>query len=268
MQHEWSLMSWLEVRDAAKEKPVVLVPLGCVETQGPHTPVGMEYIMASHLARDVAERTGALALPALPYGNSDNFRDIPGTVYVRSEILTELYYDILASVIRAGFERILCIAYHIPNEPPLERAARKLRDETGIAVAWVNPGALAATYLKDLFDDPVAARGHGAEPGISLMRHLVETEVPDDARAGEQRQTLGGFDVRGAGIAFRGFPVGMPISWSELYPETGGFGNPTLGSPEIGKTMYDGIVDHLCALVEAFARTDVRNPAAEAPNAG
>ena len=258
---DWSRLTWREIRDAAARDPVVLVPIACVETQGPWTPVGMEFLVADRLARDVAARTDALALPVIPFGSSDAFVDIPGTIFIRPEVLIGFYHDVFRSIVRAGFARILCLAYHVPNQPLVERAARLVREESGVSVVWVNPGALAATYLRDLFPEPAAARGHGAEPGLSLMRYLLGVSVPADAGTGETRSSYRGVDVRGAELAFRGFPVGMPVSWEELYPETGGFGNPTLGSAEIGRELYGRLVDHLSALVEtlgtsAFERQD------------
>ena len=247
----WAHLTWAQVRDAAASNPVVLVPIACVETQGPWTPVGMEYLLADRLARDAAARTGALALPPLPFGNSDAFTNIPGTIFVRPEVLIGLYLDVFRSVVRSGFERILVLSYHVPNQPYVERAARMLREETGVVVAWVNPGALAATFLRELFPDPGSARGHGAEPGLSLMRYVLDAPVPQDAGTGETRASYRGFEVRGAEVAFRGFPVGLPVAWEELYPETGGFGNPTLGSAEIGRQLYERVLEHVCALTEA-----------------
>lgn len=264
MGAEWNLMTWREVAASASRKPVVLVPIGCVETQGPYTPVGMEHIMADHLARDVADQTGAVALPAIPFGHSDAFKHIPGTIYIRPEILTGYYLDVFSSIVRAGFDHILCLAYHIPNEPYVEQAARLLREQTGISIAWVNPGALAATYLKDFFDDPTLARGHGAEPGLSLMRYLCGVEVPDVPEAGQRAKSYAGFEVRGAGLVFEHFPVGMPLQWEELYPATGGFGDVTQGSEEVGQRLYTRIVDHLSTLVDRFAAADPRAPLKEA----
>lgn len=133
--------------------------------------------MAEALAKEVARRTGSVALPAIPYGNSDDFVNIPGTIFVRPETLTMLYEDVYRSILRAGFTHVMFLAYHIPNQWVIERVARKVREETGVLCAWVNPGALTATYLKDFFADPTEARGHGAEPGISLMRFLVPDAV-------------------------------------------------------------------------------------------
>lgn len=263
MSNEWGRLTWTQIRDAAADAPVVLAPIACVETQGPWTPVGMEYLLADRLARDAAARTGALALPPLPFGNSDSFMNIPGTIFVRPEILIGLYYDVFRSVVRSGFDRILVLSYHVPNQPHVERAARRLREETGVVVTWVNPGALAATFLRELFPDPAAARGHGAEPGLSLMRYVLDVPVPDDAGGGETSTSYRGFDVRGAEIAFRGVPVGLPVGWEELYPETGGFGNPTLGSAEIGRQLYERVLDHVCALVEAVGSPEFAGAGAD-----
>ena len=266
MSSVWAHLTWQQIRNAAAHDPVVIVPTACVETQGPWTPVGMEFVLADRLARDAAERTGSLALPALPFGNSDSFVNIPGTIFVRPEILTGLYYDVFRSVVRAGFGRILCLSYHIPNQPYIERAARLLREETGVVVTWMNPGALAATFLKELFPEPAAARGHGAEPGLSLMRYALDVAVPADADTGETASTYRGLDVQGAAVTFRGFPVGVPVGWEELYPRTGGFGNPALGSAEIGQALYARVLDYICALIETIPTQTETAPADPAPD--
>lgn len=254
---DWSTMTWREIKAAASEDRVVIVPMGCVETQGPHTPIGLEFQLADRLAKDVAARTEALAVPAIPFGNSGIFRGIPGTILVRPRVLVEVYKDVLLSVCRAGFRRILCIATHIPNQPLLEEAASEVRAETGRRVVWVNPGALAATYLRDLFEDPVAVRGHGAEPGISLARYLYGTEVPDDSGTGERGpETYGGFDVLGPALEYRGFPIGMSYSWEELYPESGGYGDASRGTVDIGRQLYERLIEHVSGVVETIKKMD------------
>jgi creatinine amidohydrolase len=259
---EWAKLSWRKVQEVQRTRnPVVLIPLGCVETQGPYTPVGMEFLLADRLAREVAARTGALALPAVPYGNSDNFYRIPGTIFIRPEVLMGLYEDILRSVYRARFDHALFIAYHIPNQWVLERAARKVREDTGLLCAWVNPGALAARYLPELFADPKRARGHGAEPGISLAQYLwPDTTDMTGAEAGAVLPEFRGYELQGGVTMHQGFPVEMPINWEELYPATGGYGDPTLGGPEQGKAMFERLVAHLVGVVQKFAAMDTRAP--------
>lgn len=258
MKYEWEKMTWREVRDRATEaRAVVLIPLGCVEPQGPHTPLGMEFLMADALSKEVARRTESISLPAVPFGNSDDFVNIPGTIFIRPETLMMFYEDIFRSVLRAGFTHVLFVAYHIPNQWVLERAARKVREELGFLCAWLNPGALAASYLKDLFDDPSAARGHGAEPGASLMRFLVPEAVDlEGARATPAASGFRGWKIVGGTPVVDGIPVSMPINWDDLYPESGGYGNPTLGSREIGGKMFNRLVDDVCRVVAAFRAMD------------
>ena len=261
MKSEWALMTWREVQDRSRQKAsVVLIPVGCVETQGPHTPVGMEFLMADAVAKAVARNTGAIALPAVPFGYSSDFANIPGTIFARPETLLMLYEDIYQSVLRAGFTHVLFLAYHIPNQWIVERIARKVREERGVLCAWVNPGSLAATYVKDFFSDPARARGHGGEPSLSLMRYMFPEAVDvNGARATPGPSEFRGWKMTGGAPAIvEGVPVGLPVNWEELYPETGGFGDPTLGSAEIGRKIFDRLVGDISRVVAAFHEIDTK----------
>lgn len=255
MKSEWTMMTWREMRDRAKEDAsVVLIPIGCVEAQGAHTPLGMEFLMADALAKAVARKTDSIALPAVPFGYSGDFVNIPGTIFARPETLTMLYEDIYTSVLRAGFSHALFLAYHIPNQWIVERVARKVREKHGILCAWVNPGALAATYVKDFFADAARARGHGGEPSLSLMRYLVPDAVDlQDAKATPGPAEFRGWKMIGGSPAMvGGVPVGLPVNWEELYPESGGFGDPTTGSEDIGRRIFDRLVDDISRVVGSF----------------
>jgi creatinine amidohydrolase len=69
-----------EVEDAVGQFPVAILPLGATEQHGRHLPLGVDIMLAEGLARLVAKETGALLLPAVPFGYSWVWRDIPGTV--------------------------------------------------------------------------------------------------------------------------------------------------------------------------------------------
>jgi creatinine amidohydrolase/Fe(II)-dependent formamide hydrolase-like protein len=42
-----SEMTWTEVDEALKERPVALLPVGAVEAHGPHLPVSADTVIAS-----------------------------------------------------------------------------------------------------------------------------------------------------------------------------------------------------------------------------
>jgi len=40
----WRLMSWMEIREVQKSDPVVIIPAGTIETQGPYTYIGLDVV--------------------------------------------------------------------------------------------------------------------------------------------------------------------------------------------------------------------------------
>jgi hypothetical protein len=72
-----------ETRQALAHDPVLLLPLGSFEDQGPHAPMG-DFLSADAVAGRIAERatqdgTPCLVAPTLPFGAADFFEpsDLP-----------------------------------------------------------------------------------------------------------------------------------------------------------------------------------------------
>ena len=66
-KHELYRMTWKEVENAFKKDPVILIPLGSTEQQGPHTPTG-DYRCAEAVAKAVSKRTGVYMTTCIPFG--------------------------------------------------------------------------------------------------------------------------------------------------------------------------------------------------------
>lgn len=255
----WHLMSWQEIREAQKRNPVVLIPAGTVETQGPYTYVGLECVVPLRLAEEVAQRTNALVVPTIPFGYSALFQDFPGTITLRPEIITGVYEDVIRSIVRHGFDHILFLAMHVPNQPMMTHVANKIRDELGILIAWMNPGRLAPAIMREVSPDYDAARGHGADPGLSLASYLepdtidMSKVVPNEAKSEYQ-----GLPLDGVTPSFKDFPLDMALRLQDISPESGGWGNPTYASPEQGERMFTRMVEYVSALVESFQNVETR----------
>lgn len=255
----WHLMSWQEIREAQKSNPVVLIPAGTVETQGPYTYIGLECVMPQRLGEEVAQRTNALVLPTIPFGYSAMFQDFPGTISVRPQVLTDFYEDVIRSLARHGFDHLLFLAMHIPNQPMMEHVANKVRDELGLLIAWINPGKLAATVMKEVSPNFAAARGHGADPGLSLAMYLMPGVIdPSRIVPNQSEKTYQGFEVEGLTPMFHNYPLDMALRLQDISPVSGGYGDPKYASAEQGEKMFTRIVDHVTALVEKFATTKTK----------
>jgi len=56
-----SEMTWTEVDEAIRERPVALVPVGAIEAHGPHLPVSTDTLIATEMARRGAKKLKATA---------------------------------------------------------------------------------------------------------------------------------------------------------------------------------------------------------------
>ena len=257
----WHLMSWQEIREAQQSNPVVLIPAGTVETQGPYTYIGLECVVPQRLAEEVALRTNALIIPTIPFGYSAMFKDFPGTISLRPELVSAIYEDVVRAVVGHGFDHLLFLAMHVPNQPLMEHVANRIRDELGVLIAWINPGRLAPAIMKEVSPDYDAARGHGADPGLSLAKYLepdmidLSKAVPNEASREFQGLPL---PVGGMTPSFRGFPLNMALRLQDISPVSGGYGDPTYATAAQGEAMFTQMVDHVTALVEEFAAMNTR----------
>jgi creatinine amidohydrolase len=253
----WGLMSWQEIREAQKRNPVVIVPSGTAETQGPYTYVGLEILIPERLAAAVAEKRDVLITPTIPFGYSALFQDIIGTISIRPEILTGYFEDVARSIIRHGFDHVLFLAMHIPNQPMMEHVANKLRDELGVLIGWINPGALGGTILREISPNFAQARGHGADSGLSIAMYL-EPDAIDKSSIVPNKfdRQFRGFDLEGQTPVVNGFPFNMAVRLQDISPESGGYGDPSFATAEQGKIIFDRMVEHLLVVVDKFAAMD------------
>lgn len=255
----WHLMTWQEIREAQKRQPVVLIPAGTIETQGPYTYIGLECVVPERLAEEVAQRTNAIVAPTIPFGDSALFKDYPGTITLRPELVREIYEDVVRSILRAGFDHLLFLAMHVPNQPMMEHVAHKVRDEYGVMIAWINPGRLAPAVMKEVSPNYAAARGHGADPGLSLAMYLEPNMVDiADAVQNVAASEYQGLPLDAMTPVFNGFPLNMAIRMQDISPQSGGYGDPTYGSADQGKEIFNRMVEHVSGLVERFSGMETR----------
>ncbi len=250
----WDMMSWQEIQKARQGNPVILIPAGTIETQGPYTYIGVECVIPERLAEAVAARTNSLVAPTIPFGDSSLFKAYPGTITLRPEIVTAVYEDVVRSVLRHGFDHILFLAMHVPNQPMMEHVAHKVRDEFGVLIAWINPGRLAPDIMKQVSPNYAAARGHGADPQMSLAMYL-EPEMVDTSKVvpNNSESDFQGLALDQVTPMFKGFPLNMPVRMQDISPESGGFGDPSYASAAQGEAMFNRMVEHVSELVGKFS---------------
>ncbi|PSL00296.1 creatinine amidohydrolase [Murinocardiopsis flavida] len=257
-------MSWTEAREAAAADPVVLLPIGAVEQHGPHLPIEEDSFVAEWVAREVAARTDALVAPSLNYGHSPTFRGFTGNLSLSARTLELVTGELIAALVESGFRRIVLVNNNGGNVGPVSSAAFDARRDLGVLIGHLYPWQLGYALMRDLYDDPATAYGHGAEPEHSAMLAMFPELVQSDR---VESGGMSGFDgwrptsyneTRIGEHAVRG-----TIFWdfSEVSP-TGVSGDPRLADAETGKLWIERVVGFCADYVAEYDRNTRADSAA------
>jgi creatinine amidohydrolase len=252
MKYLLATMTYPEFKARIAEDPVILLPLGSVEVQGPCNPMG-DYMLAALLAERVAERTGAIAAPTLPFGCADYFRDVPGGMQVSAPTFRAVLRDMVMSFVDHGLTRILVFNGHTGNNALIDETLRVIRREHGIVVPWINIWPMVPDSLRRQAHGENAARasGHGSDPIGSVYEYIFpEMTRRDLAGHAEPAKTLLGLPTGGlTSVMFGDVAVNVPINMLDHCDMVVG-GDPGLATARAGKVFTDFIVDTASALVE------------------
>ncbi len=240
-RHDLLKLTWREAADWVKKDPLVLVPIGSVECEGPHLPLGSDFLVSTRIAQAVAAETDSLVAPGVPYGMCPGFLGFPGTIALRPETLEALLRDCLGCLIKQGFHRFLMVANHGPNLPVAETAARALMDEhPGTIIALVWPAELSGQIAAQM-GVPAADRGHGGDPATSLMLALYPDDVRMDLAVADHPPTIGPLKLKSSSVAEIS---GVPVRWYSqvnTWSGSGVTGNPLAATAERGRQIFERI---------------------------
>jgi creatinine amidohydrolase len=171
---------WPELETRLCADSVAVVPLGALEQHGAHLPFATDAWIADALAeRFCAEVPGAVRLPALALGCSQEHAAFPGTLSLSEETFAAALAEVVADLARHGFARVFLFSAHGGNAGPLQRALPRLREAAAAGRPRGAPPARVSAHV-DLAGltrtlQQVAAE-HGIGPGAA-GHHAGEIET-------------------------------------------------------------------------------------------
>jgi creatinine amidohydrolase len=252
-----------EARELYASNPVILLPMGSQEDQGPHAPMG-DYLMAEKVAelaaiQATAAGTRTVVAPVVPFGGADFFGPMIGGIAITPDTLTAVIADMVASLHRNGLTRLIVINGHGGNVGPILEVARAVKREKGLVMPSLYLWRIAYALMPGLFGAEHAARaaGHGADPLTSVGLHLMpEILRPDMVPAATplKRDPLLDLPFTGLGTAsFEGAEVGLPNEYDDVYTRGVAKGDPRLSSAANGKVLTDTLADIVARFAAHFA---------------
>src|SRR5579864_7203434 len=79
-----------EIRKIIQGSDTLILPIGSIESNGPHMPVSQDFLVADEIANRLGQLSQTLVAPTIPWGVADALMSFPGTVSIRSRVLTDL----------------------------------------------------------------------------------------------------------------------------------------------------------------------------------
>jgi creatinine amidohydrolase len=253
-----------DARRIMKTNPVILLPMGSQEDQGPHAPMG-DYLLAERLAELAAHRAQAAGVPTyvapvLPYGGEDFFKPAIGGMVLEHSTMTALLTDIVSSLIDTGLNRVIMINGHGGNVNPMFLVARKIYRKTGIVVPTIYLWEAAYGMLPDIVGAEATAKrsGHGADPlgsvGLHLMPELIRAEYFPEHRSLKTDPLLGLPFTNLGRVRLGSVPIGLPNDYTDTYNDGVAAGDPRLCDPATGAELTNRLVTAISDLAALLFR--------------
>ena len=229
---ELDRMTWPEVKaEQERGRDTVVVAFGATEQHGPHLPLATDALLGDHLASIVAERLDAFVAPTVRIGCSEHHLAFPGTLSISQETFHAVVADLMRSLSRGGFGRVVLLPTHGGNFGPLAAALERLGPVPGIEIsALTDLSALFAIAQlgADEHGVPLGEGGvHAGEWETSMLMaihpDLVHLERGVAGYTGDPEAAIGA--IFGAGV--------------HTVAENGVIGDPARASPEHGARYWE-----------------------------
>lgn len=251
-----------DMREIAARDPVLLLPLGSFEDQGPCTPMG-DYLLADKVAERIAlKATGqgyeTYVAPVLPFGGADYFGYMPGGIALSQTTLRAVLTDIFECLLTRGFKKIIVLNGHGGNSAMIHDVTRQIMKQTEVVIPNLYLWRAASELLPQLLGAQKAqlSAGHGANPLFSIAMHLCPDLVKSEALVRpEPDKEAWGLKVADFGqVSLNGVSVSLPFEGDVTATQGIGRGDPALCDAETGLKLTDRLVETGVLLVRHMTK--------------
>ena len=127
----WEHLREEEFEEAIKKSNgVCLIPIGCQEKHGQHSPVGTDTIIASNVVKDAAELEYAVVFPTFYFGEKSGCGHFKGTITLSHNLKYNMLKEFCDEIYRNGFTKILLCNAHGGNPGLLNQFTRNMLCES------------------------------------------------------------------------------------------------------------------------------------------
>ena len=180
-------MNWMQVESYLKGDDRCIIPIGSTEQHG-YLSLGVDLILAERVAIEAAEPYGVPVFPVMPYGIAPYFADYPGTISLKVETLLAVARDVIISVHRSGFKKILIVNGHGGNQPVAALAGDLMVDHPNLSIKFHNWWNAPKAWAKVQEIDPSGSHANWME-NFTWTR-LANVAMPHEPKGGFDRELM------------------------------------------------------------------------------
>jgi creatinine amidohydrolase len=252
-------LSWTEFDQLRKEIDTVLFPIGSVEVEGPHLPLGVDSIVALEVAKRVAAGKKLLVAPLISVTYSEWHMGFPGTLSISLATLTQVLRETCEDLVEHGFRRIMFINSHVGNDPAIMEIAHELIRRSAARVGMVNLWAIANQMGKDIPELKEKVFLHAGEIMTSVMLAL-RPDLVDMNKAQKEyvKARIDSFVQKGSPqVAFKGISA-YAYHLSDEVTQSGVMGDPLAATKEKGEKIVSLWVGFIRDYIEEFRKLPLK----------
>ncbi len=243
-------LTWPEVRRAAAEDRVCLIPAGTLEDHGPHLPLDTDTRIASEICRRAADALpdDVVLLPPIVHGYTPHHMDFPGPITIGWETFVKYAVDIGTSLARHGFKRILYLNGHGSNIPLIDMAARLVgleHSDVLAAAAFYLTSAEGMQVVENVRESGPGGMGHACELETSIYLAIDPEAVFMDRAVDENSFPEG----KHSHMDWSDGPLSI-MPWWNAISHTGVHGDATKATAEKGVALLQAAVKECVEFVQ------------------
>jgi creatinine amidohydrolase len=189
--HLMAEMTWSEFQARVDAGAVAFIPTGALEQHGPHLPLGVDHMLPTAIALDIARQVDGMVAPAIPYGYKSMTRSaggpfFPGSTGLDGATLSAVLRDVIREFVRHGIRRICVLDGNYENlwflNEGIDLAMREMGDRDLKVMCLQHWEFLTEETLAAVFPDgyPGIELEHAAVLETSLMMHYYPDLVRGD----------------------------------------------------------------------------------------
>lgn len=234
----WEETGWPDLEEFLRKDDRAIVPIGSCEQHGRHLSFATDYLIPTEIARRVSARTRVPVTPTLCFGMSVHHMDFPGTITLSPDTFTAAVRDIVNSLYRHGFRRLLILNGHGGNIAPLGTALATVLDQhrdlrIKVGHWWQDP--TVQTLMREVWGDVE----HHAAVGETSAILAIRPGIPKLQRAAHSAWQEG-LEVKG------------PRHWKALFPYGAAGIDPKIATAEAGERLLRAVTDRFVSDLEQW----------------